>query len=68
MTAGTEGLLRGLVPQALGAVARRYGSFADAEDVVQEPLLAAATSCGGTQLHEWAFATPPPSSSTCTPG
>jgi len=42
VTAGTEGLLRGLAPQALGAVARRYGRFADAEDAVQEALLAAA--------------------------
>ena len=37
-----EGLLRELAPQALGAVARRYGNFADAEDAVQEALLAAA--------------------------
>ena len=44
MTPGTEGLLRGLAPQALGAVARRYGSFADAEDAVQEALVAAATA------------------------
>jgi RNA polymerase sigma factor (sigma-70 family) len=40
----TEGLLRSLAPQALGAVARRYGNFADAEDAVQEALLAAATT------------------------
>ena len=33
-----EGLLRELAPQALGAVARRYGDFADAEDAVQEAL------------------------------
>jgi RNA polymerase sigma factor (sigma-70 family) len=38
-----EGLLRELGPQALGAVARRYGDFADAEDAVQEALVAAAT-------------------------
>ncbi len=38
-----EGLLRELGPQALGAVARRYGGFADAEDAVQEALAAAAT-------------------------
>ena len=38
-----EGLLRDLAPQALGAVARRYGDFADAEDAVQEALLAAHT-------------------------
>ena len=37
-----EGLLRELAPQALGAVARRYGEFADAEDAVQEALVAAA--------------------------
>ncbi len=39
----TEGLLRALAPQALGAVVRRYGDFADAEDAVQEALIAAAT-------------------------
>ena len=38
-----EGLLRELAPQALGAVARRYGEFADAEDAVQEALVTAAT-------------------------
>ena len=38
-----EGLLRELAPQALGALARRYGDFADAEDAVQEALLTAAT-------------------------
>lgn len=37
-----EGLLRQLGPQALGAVARRCGSFTDAEDAVQEALAAAA--------------------------
>ncbi len=42
--AATEGLLRELAPQALGAVVRRYGHFADAEDAVQEALVAAATS------------------------
>ena len=36
------GLLRELAPQALGAVVRRYGDFADAEDAVQEALLAAS--------------------------
>ncbi len=41
---GVEGLLRRLAPLALGAVVRRYGHFADAEDAVQEALLAAATS------------------------
>jgi RNA polymerase sigma factor (sigma-70 family) len=42
--ADTEGLLRELAPRALGAVVRRYGNFADAEDAVQEALLAAATT------------------------
>ena len=37
-----EGLLRELAPQALGAVARRYGGFTDAEDAVQEALVIAA--------------------------
>jgi RNA polymerase sigma factor (sigma-70 family) len=41
---GTEGLLRELAPRVLGAVVRRYGHFADAEDAVQEALLAAATT------------------------
>ena len=40
----TEDLLRELAPQVLGALMRRYGDFADAEDAVQEALLAAATS------------------------
>jgi RNA polymerase sigma factor (sigma-70 family) len=42
-TTGTEDLLRELAPQVLGAVVRRYGHFADAEDAVQEALLAAST-------------------------
>jgi RNA polymerase sigma factor (sigma-70 family) len=37
-----EDLLRGLAPQVLGAVVRRYGHFDAAEDAVQEALLAAA--------------------------
>jgi RNA polymerase sigma factor (sigma-70 family) len=41
--ASTEGLLRELAPRALGAVTRRYGDFAAAEDAVQEALLAGAT-------------------------
>jgi RNA polymerase sigma factor (sigma-70 family) len=40
----TEGLLRELAPQVLGAVARRYRDFADAEDATQEALVAAATT------------------------
>ena len=37
-----ESLLRDLTPQVLGAVVRRFGDFAAAEDAVQEALLAAA--------------------------
>ena len=39
---GTEDLLRALAPQVLGALLRRAGGFAAAEDAVQEALLAAA--------------------------
>ncbi|HEV2373018.1 MAG TPA: DUF6596 domain-containing protein [Streptosporangiaceae bacterium] len=39
----TEGVLRDLAPRVLGALARRYGDFASAEDAVQEALLAAIT-------------------------
>ena len=42
-TPTVEDLLRELAPQVLGAVARRYGDIDDAEDAVQEALLAAAT-------------------------
>jgi RNA polymerase sigma factor (sigma-70 family) len=35
-------LLRDLAPQVLGALTRRHGDFADAEDAVQEALIAAA--------------------------
>jgi RNA polymerase sigma factor (sigma-70 family) len=42
-TSNAEELLRELAPQVLGAVARRYGDIDDAEDAVQEALLAAAT-------------------------
>ncbi len=41
-TARGEHLLRELAPQVLGAVVRRFGDFAAAEDAVQEALLAAA--------------------------
>ncbi|UQX05273.1 sigma-70 family RNA polymerase sigma factor [Streptomyces sp. RerS4] len=37
----TEDLLRRLTPQVLGAVVRRYGHFDEAEDAVQDALLAA---------------------------
>jgi RNA polymerase sigma factor (sigma-70 family) len=40
----TEDLLRELAPRVLGAVVRRYRDFADAEDAVQEALLAAAST------------------------
>lgn len=38
-----EHLLRDLAPRVLGALTRRYGDFATAEDAMQEALLAAAT-------------------------
>jgi RNA polymerase sigma factor (sigma-70 family) len=38
---GVEELVRAWAPRVLGAVARRYGDFAAAEDAVQEALLAA---------------------------
>src|SRR5260221_12911478 len=41
---GLEDLLRELAPRVLGALIRRYGDFADAEDAVQEALIAAATA------------------------
>src|ERR1700733_4277217 len=41
---GLEGLLRDLAPRALGVIARRYGDFADAEDAVQEALIAASVT------------------------
>jgi RNA polymerase sigma factor (sigma-70 family) len=37
-----EHLLRELAPQVLGAITRRHGDFAAAEDAVQEALIAAA--------------------------
>ena len=43
LTSRVEDLLRELAPQVLGAVTRRYGDIDDAEDAVQEALLAAAT-------------------------
>ena len=38
-----DDLLRGLAPEVLGALVRRYGHFEASEDAVQEALLAAAT-------------------------
>jgi RNA polymerase sigma factor (sigma-70 family) len=40
---GFEDLLRGLAPQVLAALVRRYRDFEAAEDATQEALLAAAT-------------------------
>ncbi len=42
--AGVEEVLRELAPRVLGIVVRRYGDFDDAEDAVQEAVLAAATA------------------------
>jgi len=42
LDADAEHLLRELTPQVLGAVVRRFGDFAAAEDAVQEALMAAA--------------------------
>jgi RNA polymerase sigma factor (sigma-70 family) len=42
LDAGTQWALRDLAPQVLGAVFRRFGDFAAAEDAVQEALIAAA--------------------------
>jgi RNA polymerase sigma factor (sigma-70 family) len=41
---GAEDLLRELAPQVLAVIVRRYGNFADAEDAVQEALIAAAAT------------------------
>jgi predicted RNA polymerase sigma factor len=40
LDAAAEHLLRELAPQVLGAVIRRFRDFADAEDAVQEALVA----------------------------
>ena len=45
----TEHLLRELAPQVLGAVVRRFGDFAAAEDAVQEALIAAADAVAATR-------------------
>jgi len=37
--ATSEHLLRGLAPQVLGAVARRFRDFVSAEDAVQEAMI-----------------------------
>jgi RNA polymerase sigma factor (sigma-70 family) len=43
LDSGTEHLLRELAPQVLGVVIRRFHDFANAEDAVQEALIAAAS-------------------------
>jgi RNA polymerase sigma factor (sigma-70 family) len=50
--ATTEGLLRELAPQVLGALVRRIGDFADAEDAVQEALLVATTTWAADGLPD----------------
>ena len=45
-------LLREYAPQVLGAVARRHGDFAAAEDAVQEALIAAAAQWPRTGLPD----------------
>ncbi len=45
-----EDLLRDLAPQVLAALVRRYGHFADAEEAVQEALVAAAAQWPGEGL------------------
>ena len=45
-------LLRTLAPQVLGAVARRSGDFAAAEDAVQEALIAAARQWPGEGIPD----------------
>jgi RNA polymerase sigma factor (sigma-70 family) len=47
-----EYLLRELAPQVLGAVIRRFRDFADAEDAVQEALVAAAMQWPSEGLPE----------------
>ncbi len=47
-----EGLLRELAPQVLGAVMRRSGDFAAAEDAVQQALIAAAARWPGDGVPE----------------
>ncbi|GLZ81578.1 RNA polymerase sigma24 factor [Actinorhabdospora filicis] len=47
-----QDLLRELAPRVLGAVVRRYGNFALAEDAVQEALIAAASRWPGEGVPE----------------
>jgi RNA polymerase sigma factor (sigma-70 family) len=48
----TEDLLRELRPQVLGALVRRFGDFAAAEDALQEALIAAAAHWPGEGLPD----------------
>jgi RNA polymerase sigma factor (sigma-70 family) len=48
----TEDLLRELAPQVLGALVRRSGDFAGAEDAVQEALVAAAAAWPGAGVPD----------------
>jgi predicted RNA polymerase sigma factor len=50
LDSNAETLLRELTPQVLGAVMRRFGDFAAAEDAVQEALIAAAMQWPGAGL------------------
>jgi RNA polymerase sigma factor (sigma-70 family) len=43
LSSSHEQLLRELTPQVVGAITRRFGDFAAAEDATQEALIAAAT-------------------------
>jgi predicted RNA polymerase sigma factor len=43
LSASHEQLLRDLTPQVVGALTRRFGDFAAAEDATQEALIAATT-------------------------
>jgi RNA polymerase sigma factor (sigma-70 family) len=49
---GVEDLLRGMAPQVLGALVRRYGHFDACEDAVQEALLAAAVQWPGEGIPQ----------------
>jgi RNA polymerase sigma factor (sigma-70 family) len=52
MTVNAEPILRELAPQVLGAIVRRFGDFAAAEDAVQEALLAATLQWPGDGLPD----------------
>jgi RNA polymerase sigma factor (sigma-70 family) len=54
-TLGIEVVLRDLAPQALAVVARRHGSFAEAEDAVQEALIKASETWPRTGIPDHAL-------------